>query len=139
MNRKRNVSSTFEYFLALFCDVWAFIYDTRLQKTWQKICKTGPKGGWAQMTPNRSDFGSTFVQKLMKFFLYFQWSSNFYNSQETCLKCPGIFSCTFLTRLDFHLRHSTQECRQKLRKTGLKGGWSQMRQFYSIWVTCLRL
>ena len=68
------------------------------------------------MTPNRSDFGSTFVQKLMKFFLYFQWSSNFYNSQETCLKHPGIFSCTFLTRLDFHLRHSTQECRQKLRK-----------------------
>ena len=87
------------------------------------------------MTPKRSDFGSTFVQKLMKFFLYFQWSSNFYYLQETCLKYPGIFSCTFLTRLDFHLRHSTQECRQKLRKTGLKGGWSQMRQFYSFWVT----
>ena len=121
INRKSDVSSTFEYFLAFFCRSLGIHLTHSTPKGSAKIHKTGPKGSWAQMTSNRPDFGANFVQKLMKFFLCFQWSPNFYYSRETCLKLPRIFSCTFLRRLGFHVRHSTQKGRQQYAKPAQKG------------------
>ena len=52
-----------------FCEVWEFLEDTSLLESEHKIRESGPKGGLAGVTANRPDFGFTFVQKGMIFFL----------------------------------------------------------------------